>query len=158
MNQIVQFTMYIGWGSSQPITKYIKLQSSTVYAPLFGIGTPPSPLPQASCTPPGTKGGMGGTLDCGCGESQFRRLERMLSTLSTLCSLCKANQDCQDISSYLGQYTIIRELAWRSCIDILRYSPRSRVIFGKCGESPSSVAVFLVSTLSCVTSSQIHSP
>ncbi len=50
---------------------------------------PPTPLPQASVTselPPESKGG--GTHSPageGVGESQFRRLEKMLSTLPTVC-------------------------------------------------------------------------
>jgi hypothetical protein len=59
--------------------------------PLVGIGTPPTPLPQASVPPslptPEPKGEGGGTVACGwrVGESQFRRLEKRLSTLPTLC-------------------------------------------------------------------------
>ncbi len=47
--------------------------------PLVRIGTAPSPLTQASVSPPGTKGG-------GERESQFGRLEKKHGTLSTLCS------------------------------------------------------------------------
>ncbi len=53
-----------------------------------GIGTPPTPLPQASVfpPPPGTKGGGAHSPAAkGVGESQYRRLEKKLSTLPTLC-------------------------------------------------------------------------
>jgi hypothetical protein len=56
--------------------------------PLVGIGTPPTPLPQASVPsppPPGPKsGGEHSPAAKGVGESQFRRLEKKLSTLPTL--------------------------------------------------------------------------
>ncbi len=54
--------------------------------PLVGIGTPPTPLPQASVpSPPEPKGGGAHSPAAkGVGESQFRRLEKKLSTLPTL--------------------------------------------------------------------------
>jgi hypothetical protein len=68
-------------------TKYLYIY--TEYhseCPLVGIGTPPTPLPQASVPPPEPKGGVGGhtRLRVGGGESQFRRLEKKLSTLPTM--------------------------------------------------------------------------
>jgi hypothetical protein len=57
--------------------------------PLVGIGTPSTPLPLARVTPPPPppKGGGGAHSPAakGVGESQFRRLEKKLSTLLTLC-------------------------------------------------------------------------
>ncbi len=53
---------------------------------LVGIGTLPPPSLASECAPPPPSKG-GGTLACGrgVGESQFRRLEKKLSTLPTLC-------------------------------------------------------------------------
>jgi hypothetical protein len=74
------------------------MQSSyTVYkeyhsgCPLVGIGTFPTPLSLASVPlPPEPEGGGGGAHSPageGFGESQFRRLEKKLSTLCLLCGL-----------------------------------------------------------------------
>ncbi len=54
--------------------------------PLVGIGTPPTPLPQASAPLPPDKrvGGAHSPAAEGMGKSQFRRLKKKLSTLSTL--------------------------------------------------------------------------
>ncbi len=61
--------------------------STTVYVPSFGIWTPPTPLPQARVTSPPDQrvgGGAHAPAAKGVGESQFRRLEKKLSTLPTL--------------------------------------------------------------------------
>ncbi len=52
--------------------------------------SPNSSLASECAPPPRIKGG-GGALACGrgVGESQFRRLEKKLSTLPTLCSVVK---------------------------------------------------------------------
>ncbi len=58
---------------------------SRVPYPLVGIGTPPTPLPQASVPPPRTNGGGAHSPAAkGFGKSQFRRLEISLA----LCLLC----------------------------------------------------------------------
>jgi hypothetical protein len=57
--------------------------------PLAGIGTRPTPFPQASVPPtPEPKGGGHTRLRVrgAWGESQFRRLEKKLSTLPALCN------------------------------------------------------------------------
>jgi hypothetical protein len=71
------------------------------------FGTPPTPLRQASVPSPGPKVGARGARSPaakGEGESQFRRLEKKLSTLPTLCSGClskekeernKCRRDCK---------------------------------------------------------------
>ncbi len=53
---------------------------------LVGIGTPPTPLPQASVPSPlrTKRWGAHSPAATGVGESQFRRLEKKLSTLPTL--------------------------------------------------------------------------
>ncbi len=65
-------------------TKYFCIEHHSV-CPLFGIGTPPTPLPQASVPspPPGPKGGGVAHSPAvkGVGESHFRRLENKLSSL-----------------------------------------------------------------------------
>ncbi len=62
--------------------KYLYIKSTTVY-PLVGIEYPPTPLPQASVpSPPDQRvGGTHSPAAKGVGESQFRRLEKKLSTL-----------------------------------------------------------------------------
>ncbi len=53
--------------------------------PLVGIGTFPTPLSPASVSlPPEPGGGAHSPAGEGLGESQFRRLEKRLSTLPTL--------------------------------------------------------------------------
>ncbi len=70
-------------------TKYLYIQSTTVYVPSSELGLPQPPVPQAMVPPPPPAQNQrvgGGTLACrwGVGESQFRRLEKKLSTLPTL--------------------------------------------------------------------------
>jgi hypothetical protein len=63
-----------------------------VYVPLLELGLPhPLSRKRVSLSPPEPKGGI---LACGeGGGSQFRRLEKKLSTLSTLCGeLKKSNR------------------------------------------------------------------
>jgi hypothetical protein len=68
-------------------TKYVYLKSTTVICPLVGIGTLRTPLPQANVPHPGGRGGEAHSpAGGGLGESQFRRLEKKLSTLPTLWS------------------------------------------------------------------------
>jgi hypothetical protein len=52
--------------------------------PLVGIGTLPPPLSPASVPLPQNGGGAHSPAGEGLGESQFRRLEKKLSTLPTL--------------------------------------------------------------------------
>ncbi len=52
--------------------------------PLVGIGTLPTPLSPASVPLPPEAGGGHSPAGEGLGESQFRRLEKKLSTLPTL--------------------------------------------------------------------------
>jgi hypothetical protein len=56
-------------------TKYVHIKSTTVYMPLVGIGTLPTPFSPASVPLPPETGGRGHTslLVGGWGESQFRR-------------------------------------------------------------------------------------
>jgi hypothetical protein len=65
------------------VRRYIEHHS---VCPFVGIGTPPTPLPQASVpSPPPAKGwGAHTPAAKGVGESQFRRLEKSLA----LCLLC----------------------------------------------------------------------
>jgi hypothetical protein len=68
-------------------TKYIYKEYHSV-CPLVGIGTLPPPLsPSSVPLPPEPKGGGGGGAHSPAGEglreSQFRRLEKKLSTLPT---------------------------------------------------------------------------
>ncbi len=67
-------------------TKYTYIEYHSV-CPLVGIGTLPPPLSPATVPLPRTKGGGGAHSPAneGVGESQFRRLEKKLSTLPTLC-------------------------------------------------------------------------
>jgi hypothetical protein len=70
------------------IYEYIECHSVCLFV---GIGTPPpTPFQQASMPLPPEPNGGGGTLACelGVGESQFRRLEKRVSTLSTLWLCC----------------------------------------------------------------------
>ncbi len=62
------------------------LQYETVWPTLVGIGTLPPPLSPASVPLPPEPGGGGAHSPAGegLGESQFRRLEKKLSTLPTL--------------------------------------------------------------------------
>ncbi len=55
--------------------------------PLVGIGTLPTPLSPASVPHPPRTGGTHSPAGEGLGESQFRRLEKKLSTLPTLCCI-----------------------------------------------------------------------
>ncbi len=69
----------------QPQSTYIK--STTVYVPCQNWDSP-NPSLASECAPPPRTGGEMGTLapaDEGLGESQFRRLEKRLSTLPALC-------------------------------------------------------------------------
>ncbi len=72
---------------TSPITKYIYIQSITVYVPLRNCDPPTPPLSPASVPSPlYQKGGGAQSPVCeGLGESQFRRLEKKLSTLPSLC-------------------------------------------------------------------------
>jgi hypothetical protein len=90
---------------------------------LVGTGTPPYPLPQASvpCPPPRTKGrGAHSPAAKGVGESQFRRLEKKLSTLPALwTSVCTSSTDQQIHSPPERRHGSTRVpgnvfLAWRS--------------------------------------------
>jgi hypothetical protein len=71
--------------------QYIYAKSTTVSVPSSEFGPPPFPQVSVPLPPPPiTKGGGEGThytLACGwgVGESQFRRLEKKLSTLFLLC-------------------------------------------------------------------------
>jgi hypothetical protein len=65
------------------------MQSTTVYVPSseVGIWDSPNPSPASECAlPPGPKvGGARSPAAKGVAESQFRRLEKKLSTLPILC-------------------------------------------------------------------------
>ncbi len=69
-------------------TKYstYNIKSTAVYV---GIGTPPSPSLASECALPPRTGGAGAHSPAGegLGESQFRRLEKKLSTLPALWSI-----------------------------------------------------------------------
>jgi hypothetical protein len=54
---------------------------------LVGIGTPQPLSRKRVCPPPPEPKGGGGTLACGWGSPNSRRLEKRLSTLPTLCFL-----------------------------------------------------------------------
>jgi hypothetical protein len=54
---------------------YIYIKSTTVYVPALEMGLNPTPSNASECAPPAGKG---------LGESQFRRLEKKLSSLFTL--------------------------------------------------------------------------
>jgi hypothetical protein len=90
--------------------------------PLVGIGTAPPPLPQESVSPPPElkgegEGGPHSPTGERVGESQFRRLEKWLSTLSTLClgaigacdppcengGRCRKNGSCKCRPGYYGK-------------------------------------------------------
>jgi hypothetical protein len=65
--------------------------------PLVGIGTPPTPLPQARVPPPPADQRVGGAHSPAAkevGESQFRRLEKKLSTLPTLWHIPLSEKAC----------------------------------------------------------------
>jgi hypothetical protein len=66
--------------------------------PLVGIGTPPTPLPQASVPPPRWSGGTHSPAAKGVGKSQFRRLEISLA----LCLLCALEY------VYAGQSSLVK--------------------------------------------------
>jgi hypothetical protein len=68
------------------VHKVLKYKEHHSVCPLVGIGSPPTPLLQASVPPPRTKGCSGAHLPTGkgLGESQFRRLEKKSSTLPPL--------------------------------------------------------------------------
>jgi hypothetical protein len=70
-------------GPNHKVLIYIEHHS---VCPLVGIGTPPTPLPQASVPPPpGPKaGGAHAPVAMGVRKSQFRPQEKKLSTLPTL--------------------------------------------------------------------------
>jgi hypothetical protein len=77
---------YLSYSVSNKVLIYIKHHS---VCPLVGIGTPPTPLTQASGPPPRTKKGGGlSPAAKGVGECQFQRLEKKLSTLPTLWCIC----------------------------------------------------------------------
>ncbi len=65
-------------------TKYVHIKSTTVYAPRRNWDSP-NPFLASECSPPPRNRGGGGLRVGGWGESQFRRLEKKLSTLPTLC-------------------------------------------------------------------------
>jgi hypothetical protein len=69
-------------------TKYLHLQSTTVYFPFSELGLP-QPLSRKRVRLPPLNQRVGGTPATGgrIGESQFRRLEKKLSSLPTLCNL-----------------------------------------------------------------------
>ncbi len=71
-------------------TKYANIKSTTVYVPSLelGLSQPLSPQRVCSSPPPPKNGGREAHSPAveGFGESQFRRLQKKLSTLSTLCA------------------------------------------------------------------------
>ncbi len=79
--------LYMLGGRRPSIRPHHKVCNHSEY-PLAGIGTLPPPLSPASVPlPPELRGGGGAHSPAGkgWGESQFRRLEKKLSTLPTLC-------------------------------------------------------------------------
>ncbi len=72
--------------------------------PLVGIGS------ECAGAPPHTTGGegVGGTLACGwgVGESQFRRLEKKLSTMPTLCTILYLVKTIFNTGTTLGLVSI----------------------------------------------------
>ncbi len=79
-------------------TKYLYLYTEYhSVCPLVGIGTPPTPLPQASVPLHLNErlwGGGGAHTPAGegLGEAQYRRREKKLSTMPTLC-VCDYTED-----------------------------------------------------------------
>ncbi len=74
----------------QSTYRYLYTKSTTVYVPSSEIGTPPPPSPASEWAPlprNQRRGGAHSPAGEGVGESQFRRLEKRLSTLPALC-LC----------------------------------------------------------------------
>ena len=67
-------------------TKYVYIRSTTVYVPSSELGLSQPLSRQRVCPSPQNRGGRAHSpAGEGLGESQFRRLEKNLSTLSTLC-------------------------------------------------------------------------
>ncbi len=64
-------------------TKYVNIKSTTVYVPASEMGLSQPLSRQRVCPSPQSRG-EGGTLGEGLGKSQFRRLEKRLSTLPAL--------------------------------------------------------------------------
>ncbi len=98
-----QWLVYVSYSSP---TKYIYITQRTTEYPLVGRGIRHhlSRNRNLVCPPPGTEGR--GTLACGWGggESEFRRLEKKLSTL---CLLCLPN-----VWNGLLDYTVERALSF----------------------------------------------
>ncbi len=114
------------------------MKSTTVYVPSseLGIWDSPNPSPASECAlPHGPKvGGARSPAAKGVGESQFRRLEKKLSTLPTLCSGClskekeernKCRRDCKTKIIFSADWTnIVQKYACRqfSFLIYKRYS------------------------------------
>jgi hypothetical protein len=91
------------------VTKYINIKSTTVYVPSSDWDSP-TPSLASECAPsPGTKGGRAHSpAGEGSGESQFRRLEKRLSTLP---ALWRRYSDCDDCDvTYLLHRSIFLQL------------------------------------------------
>jgi hypothetical protein len=82
INSIPSHTLNLSFST----TKYIHINSTTVYVPALGLGLS-HPLSRQRVCPSPRNQIVVGTLACGwgVGESQFQRLEKKLSTLPTLC-------------------------------------------------------------------------
>ncbi len=86
-----QYSIRLGAGIRH-VTKYLYIKSTTVVCcALIGIGTPPTPLLQASVPyppPPQRVGGAHSPAAKEVGESQFRRLEKKLALcLHCMCAM-----------------------------------------------------------------------
>ncbi len=75
-------------------TKYVNIKSTTVYVPSSELGLS-QPLSRQRVVPlPPEPGGAHSPAGEGLGESQFRRLEKKLSTLPTLCYAPLSSSTC----------------------------------------------------------------
>jgi hypothetical protein len=80
--------LYQSFLKSRPqSTKYLYIKSTTAYAPSSELGLSQTLSRQRVCPSPRKQRGGGAHSPAGegLGESQFRRLEKKLSTLPTLC-------------------------------------------------------------------------
>jgi hypothetical protein len=76
-------------------TKYVYIQSTTVYVPSSELGLSHPPLSPVSVPLPPKQRGEGALASGrGVGESQFRRLEKRLSTLPSLWLLLLSHKAC----------------------------------------------------------------